>query len=917
MAYKAKIEESTPLDCIKHKDKRVNIPTEELRGFVSEDDNRAHNLLYPRDPSLDPQLVWKGKDEQDKEALTVESVPIYIQEKIHPQYIINNVRRHVQNQSEEIQLFNDFNGIPEFEDKVDFYHHEQNWTNRMILGDSLQVIASLAEREGLRGKVQMIFMDPPYGIKFNSNWQVSTSKRNVKDGSVEDITRQPEQIKAFRDTWELGIHSYLSYMRDRLTVAQELLTESGSIFVQIGDDNVHLVRSLLDEVFGSENFVSQIVFLKTTGQTSKNLAPANDYLLWYAKDISSLKYRSLFSERNTGYIDSAYTHNELPDGKTIKIGAENEDGRRFRIDNITSQSGPGDIPETRFYWNNHTYRLKSGSWKTSIEGMKRLAKANRIWFLPSTIYYKRFINDFSVQPINNVWSDTIISGYSSDKLYVVQTLAKVIERCLLMATDPGDLVLDPTCGSGTTAYVAEQWGRRWITIDTSRVALTLTRTRLMSARYPYYLLTDSQEGIKKESELMGLPLIINKLDDDIRKGFVYRRVPHIMLKDIANNEEIDLIHSSWQEKLEPLRAEFNKLLKQSWQEWEMPRESEDSWPSRAKKILDKWWEYGMNKQGQIDQSIARNADTEMLYDQPYEDKKRIRVSGPFTMESLSPYRQISPAEERPQSQQLATKEAPGQFVNLIIENLRKAGVQNTKKNERLQFDRLEFYAGTQIHAEGELTESDNTVRRVAVCIGPEHGTVGSELIKQAAIEAVQGIGFDILLVCGFAFDPHVSEEVKHYGRLTVLPVRTNTDLTMGDAVLKKTGAGNLFMIFGEPDIDIKRTEERKVIVKIKGLDIYDPTTGQIRSASVGDIACWFIDTDYNGESFFVRQAYFTGEDHPYDRLKRSLRADIDEAAWSALYSTISVPFDPPAGGRIAIKVINNYGDEVLKVYSLN
>lgn len=434
-----------------------------------------------------------------------------------------------------------------------------------------------------------------------------------------------------------------------------------------------------------------------------------------------------------------------------------------------------------------------------------------------------------------------------------------------MTTDPGDLVLDPTCGSGTTSYVAEQWGRRWITCDTSRVALALARTRLMTAKYPYYLLADSPEGVKKEAELSLNMTPDYKTDNDIRKGFVYKRVPHVTLKSIANNPDI---------------------------------------------------KEGMTRD-QIDAAIARHAEIETLYDQPYEDNKRVRVCGPFSVESLSPHRVLSTADHNMDgavTEQEARKQQD--FAAMILDNLKKAGAQNTRKNERLVFDWLEPYAGKWLNAAGETTGADGKTRRVAVSIGPEHGTVGPKQINEAAKEAVQGVGFDILVVCGFAFDPHVAEEAKRYGKLTVLPARMNADLAMGDELLKKTGAGNLFMIFGEPDVEITKQENGQIVVEIKGVDVYDPTTGQIRSNSTDDIACWFIDTDYNGESFFVRHAYFTGAEEPYDKLKRTLRAEIDEAAWSSLYSTTSRPFDIPESGKIAVKVINHYGDEVLKVFEV-
>ncbi len=889
-----------PVDSLKHKDKRKNIPTEELRDFVAEDENAPKTMLYPRDPSLDPQLVWKGKDEQDQKDLAVPVVPIYIQEKIHPQAIINALPR-IDHSSGQLDFFADFNGLPEeFSDRVDFYQHEGNWSNRMILGDSLLVMTSLAEKEGLKGKVQTIYLDPPYGIKFGSNWQVSTRKRDVKDGKAEDATRQPEQVRAFRDTWKLGIHSYLAYLRDRLVVARELLTDTGNVFVQIGDENVHLVRCALDEVFGSENFVSLITGSKTTGTTGRLLANTADYLLWYAKDTERVKYRPLYREKRLGGEGGEmYTMIELPDGSRRRLTTrEIDDPSRIptgcRVCRLADLTSPRVREARSGYYpikiNGKEYLPRKGEWKTHREGIERLRLAGRLALSGDTPAYVRHIDDFPAFALNNIWDDI---GAATDKVYVVQSGTTMVQRCLLMTTDPGDLVLDPTCGSGTTAYVAEQWGRRWITCDTSRVALALARTRLMAAKYPYYLLADSPEGRARENELsVGAGPRACPPDDtgqprdergqprgvaptrvaptfDIRRGFVYKRVPHVTLKSIANNPDI---------------------------------------------------KEGMTRE-QIDAAIARHAENETLYDQPYEDNKTVRVSGPFTVESLSPHRTIS-VEEKKRLAEVgeagATMKMIGaaQFGNVIVENLKKAGVQNTVKNERLKFDCLDVHPGVWIHAEGQYTEKSGETRRAAICIGPEHGTVGPELVKEAAKEAVQGVGFDLLLVCGFAFDPHVSEEAKRYGKLTVLPVRMNPDLSMGEDLLKKTGAGNLFMVFGEPDVEIRKGKDGKITVEIKGLDVYDPTTGAIRSSSTDDIACWFVDTNYNQESFFVRHAYFTGSDEPYEKLKRALRAEIDEAAWSELYSTTSRPFDSPETGKIAVKVINHYGDEVLKVYEI-
>jgi adenine-specific DNA-methyltransferase len=874
------------VESLSHKDKRKNIPTKELRDFVEADERSPEIMLYPRDPSLDPQLVWKEKDKQDSEDLAVPVVPVYIQEKIHPKAIIDALPRIEEQDDGQINLFDDFNGGPvDFEQKVEFYQHEQNWSNRLILGDSLLVMASLAEKEGLKGKVQMIYLDPPYGIKFGSNWQVSTRKRNVTDGRAEDATREPEQVRAYRDTWRLGIHSYLSYLRDRLVIVRDLLTETGSVFVQIGDENVHLVRCMMDEVFGSENFCGLIAFRTTGGQSAGLLSTSTDFLLWYSKkrkDAGKLnvKFRQPVLEKLGGAEEASGQYNWIePKDRSAPPHrmTKDEEGRveelreyyrLLRPDNLFGQGSPSDPEDYEFEFEGKTYRCPtSNHWKPGVKsgGMTKLAKANRLVAIGKTLSYLRYVDDYPVYEIDNVWNDTTISGYGRKKQYVVETSTKVIERCLLMTTDPGDLVLDPTCGSGTSAVVCEQWGRRWITCDTSRVALALTRTRLMSIKYPYYLLVDSPEGEQKEMRLSNQVPTQQNSGNDIRKGFVCMRVPHITLSSIVNNPEI---------------------------------------------------KEGMTQQD-IDEVISRNADTEILHDKPYVDNKRIRVSGPFSVESLSPHRVLSTADED-MNGTVTEKEAQKQqdFVTTILENLLKAGVQNTRKKERLVFDRLEPYAGKWIHAAGEYTDANGKVQRVAVSIGPEHGTVGPQQVKEAAKKAVQGIGFDTLIVCGFAFDPHVSEEAKRYGKLTVLPTKMNPDLAMSDELLKKTGAGNLFMVFGEPDIEIKTQKDGNIVVKINGVDVYDPTTGQVRSSSTDDIACWFIDTDYNGESFFVRHAYFTGDDEPYEKLKKALKAEIDEEAWNSLYRTESRPFAIPESGKIAIKVINHYGDEVIEVYEV-
>ena len=702
--------------------------------------------------------------------------------------------------------------------------------------------------------------------------------------SVDGITRQPEQVRAFRDTWNLGIHSYLAYLRDRLIVSRELLTETGSIFVQIGDENVHLVRCLLDEIFGSGNFCSQIAFRTTGGQSTSTISSSTDLLLWYAKKRVDngkvmVKFRQPLRNKTGGKTDGSgqYTWLAPADGsedprpmseEEIKTGDFPDGWLVLAHDTLYSQGDPKDIKDKIFTWRGRAFKCPSNThWKpgTKTGGMERLAIADRFMLVGNTLRYRRYLLDHPVYEIDNVWDDTAISGFGRKKQYVVETSTKVVERAILMTTDPSDLVLDPTCGSGTTAYVAEQWGRRWITCDTSRVSLALARTRLMTSKYPYYLLADSQEGVKKEAKLSGKILPPHETNGDIRKGFVYRRVPHVELRSIANNPDI---------------------------------------------------KEGMSRE-EINTAIARHADSESLYDQPYPNNKIVRVSGPFTVESLSPHRVLSTADENMDGT-VTEKEAirHQDFTTMILENLRRAGVQNNIKNERLKFDTLDIFAGKWVHAKGEYTGANEKTHRVAISIGPEHGTVGPQQVKEAAKEAVQGVGFDLLIVCGFAFDPHVSEEAKRYGKLTVLPAKMNPDLAMGDELLKKTGTGNLFMVFGEPDVEIKKQKGGKIIAEINGVDVYDPTTGEIRSSATDDIACWFIDTNYNGESFFVRHAYFTGADDPYNKLKRALKAEIDEDAWSSLYRTESRSFDKPETGKIAIKVINHYGDEVLKVFEV-
>lgn len=888
---------------------RKNIPSAELQPLLKDQDRSPIRVAYERrNRDLDPQLVWRGKDEQDWSDLIVHAAPLYIQEHVHPKALIDDLQKQAKANPKpgqrQLDMFSYFEVQADAEAKTEFYQHDAHWSNRMILGDSLQVMASLAEREGLRGKVQCIYFDPPYGIKFNSNFQWSTTSRNVKDGKPDHITREPEQVKAFRDTWRDGIHSYLTYLRDRLTVARDLLTDSGSIFVQIGAENVHLIRSLLDEIFGEDNFASLVPFSKSSSTNSPSaktdvLSSTVDYIVWFVKNTKSLKYRSLFKDKAEGVsTDQAYNRGE--------------DDNAYAASDLTSQK-PTTVYDFEFCGT--TYNPLPRGWRTTITGMSRVGAADRIERVGNRIRYKQYMSDYPVTPINNLWSDTGIAGFSSDKRYVVETSTKVIQRCLLMATDPGDLVLDPTCGSGTTATVAEQWGRRWITIDTSRVALALARARIMGAKYPFYLLADSREGQLKEAEVSNAAPSSQPVQGSIRHGFVYERVPHITLKSIANNAEIDVIWEDYQERLEPLRLQLNTALQEKWEEWEIPRQPEDTWSEPVKKIHAQWWKVRISRQQAIDASIAAKADFEFLYDKPYEDKKKVRVAGPFTVESLSPHRTMIVDENDdlidPQQKNDSTTSG-GDFVQMILENLKTSGVQQAHKEDKISFVSLVPWPGDLICAEGRYLEGD-TERRAAIFIGPEFGTVQRADLVSAAREASDA-DFDVLIACAFSYEAHTTDFAK-LGRISVLKARMNADLHMAED-LKNTGKGNLFVIFGEPDIDIITTQSGQIQVKINGVDVFHPNTGEVRSDGADGIACWFIDTEYNEESFFVRHAYFLGANDPYRSLKTTLKAEINEDAWASLNSDISRPFDKPQNGRIAVKVINHLGDEVMKVFKV-
>lgn len=672
----------------------------------------------------------------------------------------------------------------------------------------------------------------------------------------------------------------------------------------------------MEEVFGEDNFVSQINFKSMGALGQGDIPNVYDYLIWYAKSKSAMKFRPVYQiqefESDPEYKFIADPSEPL--GYRIK-GKDEPHSRDnlglFRRSTLTSS---GYTPSCTFKFDFQKKPFSpfgKKSWRTNSQGMERLSKAGRMFSLGSNLYFRRFAADAQLIQYENSWMD---APAASEKIYVVQTAPKFIERCILMSTDPGDLVLDPTCGSGTTAYVAEQWGRRWITIDTSRVALTLARSRIIGARYPYYFLADSPDGLQKEAEVSRTVPSTRLTTNNIRHGFVNERVPHIMLSTIASNAEIDVIWDKYQLELEPLRDALNGELKKLWDEWEIPKEAEDKWPDKAKELHRKCLDKRIARQKEIDASIAAKAEFEYLYDRPYEDNKKVRVAGPFTVESLSPHRAlivgaddelIDPANRK------AEFEDEKDFVQIILENLKTAGVQQAHKEDKINFISLTHWPGELVCAEGRYIDEKETEKRAAIFIGPEFGTVSRPDLVSAAREAADA-GFDVLIACAFNYDAH-STEFEKLGKVPVLKARMNADLHMADD-LKNTGKGNLFVIFGEPDIDVLDTESGQIQVKINGVDVFHPNTGEVRSDGAEGIACWFIDTDYNEESFFVRHAYFLGANDPYKSLKTTLKAEINQEAWDSLNSDLSRPFDRPKNGRIAVKVINHLGDEVMKVY---
>jgi adenine-specific DNA-methyltransferase len=841
-----------PIEQYDHKDKdRINNPPVGL--VTPETDKDAGKKTYAYDPHLDPQLVWAGKAEHT--SFDVPTVSLHVHERMDTRTIIETVQRRNGEPQEQMSLFSAPKQNPPLREAIEFYKHKHNWSNRLIAGDSLLVMNSLLEKEGLAGQVQMIYLDPPYGIRYGSNFQPFTNKRDVKDGKDEDLTQEPEMIKAFRDTWELEIHSYLTYLRDRLLLAKELLHESGSCFLQIGDENLHHVREVMDDVFGAKNLVALITFSKTSGSTRNLLAGVCDYLIWYARDIERVKYRQLFLEKfQGGQGSSAYSWIELSDGLRRKMAKAERDrkvslpqeAKVYRLDNLTSQS-PGTRYEVHF---NGKKFFPKGYWKTEEALMPRLIWARRAEATEGGLYYVRFIDDFPAYPLTNNWTDTTTAGFASDKRYVVETNTKVVQRCLLMTTDPGDLVFDPTCGSGTTAFVAEQWGRRWITCDTSRVSVTLAKQRLMTGLFEYYELAQPEEGVGS--------------------GFKYKTVPHITLKSIANNPEI--------------------------------RE-------------------GMSRD-EIDRAIAKYADQETLYDQPFIDTSKVRVTGPFTVEAV-PAPIVKPLIDIEEEEQPADGSVSRSGETLRQSEWRdelfKTGIRG-KSGQKIEFSRVEPLPGTRwLHADAE-TKDDNP-QRVVVSFGPAHAPLEQRQVELAIEEAQRLVPKPKMIVfAAFQFDPEAAKDIDelHWPGVTLLKAQMNADLLTED-LKKKRSSNESFWLMGQPDISIEKIakgdDKGKYQVEVLGFDYYNTKTGTIESGGTDKIALWMLDTDYDGRSIFPRQVFFpmAGEKDGWARLARNLKAEIDEERIEAYRGTTSLPFAVGFHRRVAVKIVDDRGIESLKI----
>lgn len=855
------------VESIKHKtDTRVHIPSKEEAGY--EDANAKvqkgkKSLEIPKNPVVhrgqDPELFWLnkyGNDDRD-DLLKVDIRSLYRHEHIAPETLIKNLYKVTETQSSQMDLFsvNELFGNALEKDEIEkvseYYHHQDGWTNRLIQGDSHLVMASLLEREGMAGQIQTIFFDPPYGINYGSNWQIKLNDRDVKDGKDENLSGEPEMIKAFRDTWELGIHSYLTYLRDRLLIAKELLNESGSCFVQISNENVHLVRNLLDEVFGSENFVSTIAFKTSAGRGSSYLDNIFDFIIWYGKDKTKLKYRPLFTDKAITDDGSRYNKIELPNGDIKTLTKEQmagkspiPEGKIFCVNPLNSQGATeGETSEPFTYQDKEYYPPKGRHWTVKQASLKRIAEANRIYVEGKNLAYKRYLSDFPVSELKNIWDDTGSGALVHEKVYVVQTGTQVIGRCVLMTSDPGDLVLDPTCGSGTTAFVSELYGRRWITIDTSRIALNIAKQRLTTAVFPYYTLYDS----------IG----------DIRQGFNYKKVPHITAKSLGDGE---------------------------------------------------------------------TPPTETLFDQPIEDKSKLRVSGPFTVETLQNFEPISPEDL---DDEVRVNEEEGAFEEVIKQHLLSAGIKNGRKDEMLIFRSVELLSHSYLHAEGFYV-NESGEQKAYFHIGPKFGTVSKTAVNEAVKECRQRGDAGWLIILGFSFESDIegSTQTMSMGKFEVTKVRIHDDLLQEGLKKKPAKSAASFVTIGEPDIDLIKNG-KNVQVEIKGLDIYDPIKDEVKARNISDIAYWMVDENYDGSNFVVKQVFFCGgeksefdkwkkgldnlaKDSTKKKVEKTLKIEIDDEAFDRLYGHISHPIEIINDGqRIAVRIVSQFGEECTKVISVD
>ncbi|MDO8772690.1 MAG: DNA methyltransferase [Burkholderiaceae bacterium] len=889
-----------------------------------------------------PYLQWTGKSERT--SFEVDTVSLHVHERIDAMSILSAVSKRQgaikngvasagstratgQNHSQGFQpgLFEaPFESMP-LRAAVDFYKHDRGWANRLVAGDSLLVMNSLLQKEGMAGQVQMIYIDPPYGIKYGSNFQPFTNKRDVKDRSDADLTQEPEMIKAFRDTWELGIHSYLTYLRDRLLLAKDLLSETGSVFVQISDENVHLTRNLLDEIFGLENFCSQIVYQKAPYATSTLLPPIFDTVLWYAKHKGNVKYQHLYVPRTEEDIQAAYKYFDS------NVKEESGEMRRFASVSLVS-AGPASVTQKVGFLGKEYQPTDGSHWKTTPSGIARAGKAGRLFQAANSLRFKSLPNDFSVATRHNIWTDTITGSFNDQKVYVVQTNPKIVERCMLMCTDPGDLVLDPTCGSGTTAYVAEKWGRRWITCDTSRVAVTLAKQRLMTASFDYFALRYPHEGLKG--------------------GFIYKTVPHVTLKSIANNPEIDAIYERLHPGIDAALAELNAGLAVeppaipfsvtegtrkgqkltlgkkgvALLEWEVPFDYPAEWPAEAQPLFAAFHAARQKMQAEMDRSIAAQADNETLYDQPEKTKNKLRITGPFTVEAV-PFPTVLSLEEHYAQ---VPRGIEANFADMSVarsgntsrqhtwrDELLKAGIRG-KGGQMLKFAELEVLPGTTcLHASGHL----DTGERVVISFGPEHGALEQRQVEHALGEAGELFPRPKMIVfCAFAFDPEAAKDIDALKGITALKAQMNTDLLTEDLkkASSKSTTNQSFWLMGQPDLHLRELPDGLWQVEVNGFDYFDTTKGELVSGGKAKIAAWSLDTDYDGRSLFPHQFFFpmAGKDEGWMKLKKDIRAELDEDLLKHFVGTVSLPFEAGANATVAIKIVDDRGIESLKVMKL-